>query len=83
MMKVNIPKDKLKHLLACLVISFIVSTEYGPLWGLVAGNLAGLLKDFVWDLLLGKGKFEWADIAHSGLGTGIGVLLWIGIAKGI
>jgi len=65
----TIKPDKLKHLLACLVISFIVSTEYGVFWGLTAGNLAGILKDFVWDLWLGKGKFEWADLAYSGWGT--------------
>jgi hypothetical protein len=71
----KIPKDKLLHLFACVTIGFIAAREFGPLWGLLAGNLAGILKDFVWDLWLGKGKFEWADLAYSGWGTSIGVIL--------
>jgi hypothetical protein len=71
----TIKPDKLKHLIACVAIGFIVAREINPFWGLVAGNLAGILKDFVWDLWLGKGKFEWADIAYSGWGASIGVIL--------
>jgi hypothetical protein len=70
------PIDKQKHLIAGFVISLIVTQATGNRQlGILAGNLAGIAKDFIWDKWLKKGHFEWADIAYTGWGAGLGAMI--------
>lgn len=51
----------------------VLAPEIGPVLATGAGALlgcaAGLAKDFIWDLALGRGQFDPDDIGYTALGA--------------
>lgn len=47
--------------------------------GAVVSFVVGLLKEFVWDRMLGRGTFELEDILSDALGAIVGFLLVWGL----
>lgn len=85
----KLEKDKKKHLVAgfLIVIVATILIEFSVLstlnyWfkytiALTLGTLGGLTKDVFYDLILGRGKFEWLDILATILGSVLGVIFLI------
>jgi hypothetical protein len=70
-----IGKDKNLHLIGCLVATFgVAAFSQVLLYGVIAGVTLALLKDVVYDGLLGKGTFSLQDIVVSFVGVGLGAL---------
>jgi hypothetical protein len=69
--------DKLHHLVYTYAISITVGIIFTPITGLIAGCVVGVAKDFILDLWLKKGRFEWLDVAASILGAVLAtILIW-------
>lgn len=66
--------DKILHLLAGYAVALTFGI-FSPAAGAVAGILAAFGKEFVWDRLLKRGTFEWADINATLVGVLIGFCL--------
>jgi len=70
---VPLPRDKALH----AGLSAIAVTAVAPVVGiglaLVAVFGLGLAKEVVWDLWLGRGTFDWWDLAADVLGIALGV----------
>lgn len=63
-------RDKWLHLIAGFLISLAVYFATGSvLYGYLAGTLAGVVKDVVWDLILKRGRFEVGDIICTSFGA--------------
>ena len=75
-----IPKDKQKHILAGLGISYFSSKLLVAVTGLtlmtfsgvVVAAIAGVLKEAMWDKALGHGTYENADIGFTIFGGAMG-----------
>jgi hypothetical protein len=58
----------LKHAVYSFLIVFVLATLISffnsnlMFIALIAGLLAGLFKEVIWDKLLGKGTFDWKDL---------------------
>ncbi len=80
-------KDKKLHFLAGFIIALIVAviaTWYnidtpniilGSFLGYGTSMVITILKEIIWDDLMGKGVFSWKDIEYGLWGAIIGVLL--------
>ena len=66
-------QDYVKHFIAGLAIVLIFS--FNPFWGLILANIIGIAKEVVWDKILGKGTFEWEDMAYTSWGSCIAYIL--------
>lgn len=66
--------DKLLHVLCGYVIAVTIGM-WLPWLGAVAGIVAAFGKEFLWDRLLKRGTFEWADINATLVGVLIGFCL--------
>lgn len=66
--------DKLKHLIAGYLITLVALIFIPPVWAYALGCMAGIAKDVIWDLMLKRGCFEWADILITCVGAGAAVL---------
>lgn len=66
--------DKLLHVLCGYVIAVTIGM-WLPWLGAVAGIVAAFGKEFLWDRLLKRGTFEWADINATLDGVLIGFAL--------
>lgn len=66
--------DKLLHVLCGYVIAVTIGM-WIPWLGAVAGIVAAFGKEFLWDKLLKRGTFEWADINATLVGVLIGFCL--------
>ena len=69
----NLPKDKLLHFGAGLVISLVVGTLTVPLYGVIASLVAGVGKE-VWDSR-GHGTVEVLDVVATLFGGVVGAIL--------
>ena len=50
----------------------------GVLIGFLIGTAIGLLKEVLWDWILGKGNAEFQDFLATAIGSAVGaVLLWL------
>jgi hypothetical protein len=69
--------DKLHHFVYTYAIAITIGILFTPLAGFITGCVVGAAKDFILDLWLKKGRFEWLDIAAAILGAALatGVLL--------
>lgn len=84
-------QDKKLHLFIGFVICFFVSTIttwydmenpnllLGCFWGYGISMVITILKEVIWDELLGKGVFSWKDIYFGLYGAIAGVVVNIGI----
>lgn len=73
-------KDKNLHLAGCLAVTFAVAVLTQVLiYGVIAGVAVALLKDVVYDGLLGKGTFSLQDIVMSFVGVGLGALAYFAL----
>lgn len=62
-------KDKILHFLAGLSIALFVGLVlWNPWIGLMAGIVAGIAKELIWDLWLKKGTPEFMDFLATFLG---------------
>lgn len=66
----NTEQDKIRH----YTISFKCG-RYGSFVGAVLIVLIGLVKELVWDKLLDKGTFDWADMEANCIGAWEGMVL--------
>lgn len=64
--------DKWIHFLVAWLIVVTIGLFTYSWIGLIAGVVATLAKDFIWDKWLKKGTFEWADIMSGLTGCLIG-----------
>ena len=71
----NMKTDKLLHVLCGYIIALTVGI-WLPWLGALVGVAAAFGKEFLWDRLLKRGTFEWADINA----TLVGVLTGFSIA---
>ena len=72
----KIPRqDYIKHFLAGLAIVLIFN--FNPFLGLVLGNLTGIAKEVIWDKMLGRGTFEWEDMAYTSWGSCIAYIFLV------
>ncbi len=67
--------DKLHHLVYTYAIAITVGFLFTPLAGFIAGCVVGVAKDFILDLWLKRGRFEWLDIAASILGAAMAAII--------
>lgn len=85
----NIGADKLLHFTSSIVLTCMVALVCVMAWSFlpmvaafVGANVSfivGLLKEFVWDRMLGRGTFELEDILSDPLGAFVGFLLVWGL----
>lgn len=63
----KVDKDKLAHFFGSSILLFVLLLTFKPFiaYIIVLGSVA--FKDFVWDRLWGKGKFEVLDIVFGAL----------------
>ena len=70
-MNIKIPKDKLIHFIIGVMLSpwFILDADFSLNMGwvgyLVIFGIAVILKEVIWDKILGKGNFELMDAAYT------------------
>ncbi len=62
----QIPKDKLKHLIIGSFVSFAMIFTLGYI-GLVLSLIVFALKEIVWDDYLGKGVYEVEDFLYAAI----------------
>jgi len=67
--------DKLHHAVYAYAIAITLGVLFTPLIGFIAGCVVGLAKDFILDLWLKNGRFEWLDIAASVIGAILATIL--------
>jgi len=76
----KIGRDKYAHAAGSAIIVGLVSLFTGSI---IAGMLvaigAGIAKEVVWDRLLKRGTFSWADLGADAVGVGAGALLMVAI----
>lgn len=85
----NIGADKLLHFTSSIVLACMVALVCVMAWrmqpmaaaliGAAVSNIIGVLKEFVWDRMLGRGTFELEDILSDALGAIVGFLLAWGL----
>lgn len=85
----NISADKLLHFTSSIVLACMVALVCVMAWsmrpmvaafiGADVSFIVGLLKEFVWDRMLGRGTFELEDILSDALGSIVGFLLVWGL----
>lgn len=68
-------KDKLLHFICGTYIYLIASVLLTPIQSIGLVIIAGFAKEFIWDRWLGKGAFEWMDIAYTIVGGLIAMIL--------
>lgn len=89
----SIGLDKWLHFIACLVIVCFVAILDVAEWqrphvvtaciGAIVAFLIGLLKEIVWDFLLGRGSFDIKDLIADFLGSVFGFFfVWIAMSLG-
>jgi hypothetical protein len=61
--------------------AFFLSVIPAAVIGLVMSAIAGVVKDCIWDLRMGRGTFELADIGFTILGGIVGIILALAIIK--
>jgi len=78
-----IQADKIKHFLVgggiALIVGLIVGSNgyvfdepvKGCFVGFFVGTYAGMLKEFIWDHLLGKGTPEFMDVIYTVVGSAV------------
>lgn len=64
----NMKTDKLLHVLCGYIIALTVGI-WLPWLGALVGVAAAFGKEFLWDRLLKRGTFEWADINATLVGV--------------
>jgi putative flippase GtrA len=68
-------KDKQLHFLGCALVAFLVAIFTSNIFlGFVAGSAVALVKDLIYDLLLGKGTASLQDIVVSLVGSVVGAI---------
>lgn len=89
----NIGIDKWLHIIACFIIVCIVAIIDNVEWqrpniiaaciGATVAFFIGLLKEIVWDYILGRGSFNIKDIAADLIGSLIGFFfVWFAMSLG-
>ena len=80
----HITRDKATHfilgfILSSIICSIVYILDHSILICLATGFgisvLISILKDVVWDLIMGKGKFEWMDIVYGIFGAAISIVI--------
>ena len=61
--------DKMHHIVYAYAIAVTVGLWTDPGIGFAFGVSATLIKDFVWDLWLKRGEFDWLDIVAGVIGS--------------
>lgn len=88
----NVTFDKLMHIAVCFALVCIITiVEIGcgcshfisTLIGFLVAMFVGVLKEFLWDKLLGKGAFDIGDLVADAIGSTIGFLfIFIAVSLG-
>ena len=69
-------RDKVLHFsisLTMFAILIIAFPQLGLLWSVLISFSVGLVKEFVYDGLLGRGKMDYYDILANTVGISVGV----------
>lgn len=77
--------DKLKHILYSIVgtgflyvgTNIFINKTHSLIISIGIMFLIGLLKEVIWDYIMGRGKFEWLDLLSNIIGIIIATLLII------
>lgn len=72
---VKIARDKKLHFGLSAIITLVAILLTSFLWGIIIGTSVGLLKEFVWDLLLKKGNFDKMDLVANFVGIAAGTII--------
>jgi len=69
--------DKCEHFIVGLSFSVFFGLIFCPLFGVLFACVVGLLKEVVWDWLLGKGCFEIMDFVATSIGGLVGYVFLV------
>lgn len=89
----NIGLDKWLHIMICFAITCCVAILDVAEWnrtyavaaciGAIVAFLIGLLKEIVWDFILGRGSFDLKDLLADFIGSAIGFFfVWFAMSLG-
>lgn len=69
-------KDKIQHVVVCFIGTLILNAAFNPfIAALCFFTLFTLGKEYVYDLRMGRGQFDYLDIAANAIGCTIALVL--------
>jgi len=69
--------DKIKHIIVSMFMVLMFAWFVGALMAIAIVAVVGLSKEYIWDRLLRRGKFDYCDLMADFTGILIGVVIYM------